>query len=69
MDRYKLIGKKKEENKMIGNEIVVIEVKNDFWKGGELEVESGDEIIKIVKRMIGERENVVVKKDWNKEKN
>lgn len=47
--------------------LLVIDVQNDFCKGGSLEVSGGDEIISSINSMMKEYDIVVATKDWHPE--
>jgi nicotinamidase/pyrazinamidase len=45
--------------------LIVIDVQNDFCPGGALAVSSGDGIVPLVNRLIGEFDHVVLTQDWH----
>jgi nicotinamidase/pyrazinamidase len=50
---------------MADKALIVVDLQNDFCPGGALAVDSGDEIVPLVNRMIGEFDHVILTQDWH----
>jgi nicotinamidase/pyrazinamidase len=48
-----------------GDVLLVIDVQNDFCRGGALPVPHGDEVVPIINRLASRFENVVLTQDWH----
>jgi len=45
--------------------LLIIDVQNDFCPGGNLAVESGDEVVQVINRIISSFSRVVATQDWH----
>lgn len=47
--------------------LIVVDVQNDFCKGGKLEVPQGDEVVEVVNKLLPKFETVIFTKDFHPE--
>jgi len=47
--------------------LIIVDVQNDFCKGGTLEAQNGDEVVDVINKISGKFDKVIATQDWHPE--